>query len=106
MAFCAVSMNLSQRCVCSPRSVSHVKRPTVDGGVREVAIIDPAGLVAEAARAEFEENEPSAMQRISQGDPQEIMEQAVEKDSPNTLDAKAAHQQGAEYARKVFAAFA
>jgi len=38
--------------------------------------------------------------------PHLVLEQAVEGDSPNELDAKTAHTQGAQYARQVFAAFA
>jgi inosose dehydratase len=38
--------------------------------------------------------------------PHLVLEQSVEKDSPKTMDAAAAHRRGGEYARKVFAGFA
>ncbi len=38
--------------------------------------------------------------------PHLVLEQAVEKDSPDTMDAVEAHRKGAAYARTVFAAFA
>jgi len=38
--------------------------------------------------------------------PHLVLEQAVEKDSPNTLGAVEAHRQGRRYAEEVFAAFA
>ncbi|MCX8037795.1 MAG: sugar phosphate isomerase/epimerase [Candidatus Sumerlaeia bacterium] len=38
--------------------------------------------------------------------PHLVLEQAVEKESPNTMGAVEAHRRGVEYARKVFAAFA
>jgi inosose dehydratase len=38
--------------------------------------------------------------------PHLVLEQAVEKDTPTTMDALAAHRQGALYARKVFAGLA
>jgi inosose dehydratase len=38
--------------------------------------------------------------------PHLVLEQAVERDTPKTLDAIEAHRRGAQYARRVFAGLA